>query len=123
MYFEPIVVDLAPKPMEEEAADPMDVEDDLSSRTRRWRLSQRRTGALRMTRRRWVQTPTGYLRLDPSLELRGLTLFGFSPPSFLLVTPSATNPFLTTGGFKIMYFLCVLWLCMLFVYSIYKWIS
>ena len=27
--FKPVIVDLVPKPMEEEVADPMDVEDDL----------------------------------------------------------------------------------------------
>ena len=76
-----------------------------------------------MTWRHQVQTLTGYLRLDPSPELRGPTLFGFSAPSFLLVTPSAICPFLTVGCIKIMYFVCILWLCMLFVYSIYKQIK
>ena len=76
-----------------------------------------------MTRKRRVQAPTRYLWLDPSLELRGSTLLGLSPSFFLLVTPSATCPFLTTSGIKIMYFVCILWLSMLFVYSVYKQIS
>ena len=29
VYFEPVVVNSAPEPLEEEAADPMDVKDDL----------------------------------------------------------------------------------------------